>query len=519
MVSVFWAGPVFADDEKPRIRKFYEYSGNYGEQVSSLKEAFKKRYGYALIDGEKDWTPREIERIGEALKGLPEHFYRLKGFEGFLRMAQIDLGPNAKGGEDVPAGTFPSFNNLHNVQTGKYVLRVGEGPLRIEIYNPIFYEDKGLLSEIVKHEMGHVFDMTHGFLSMTDEWISISGFKVFNLPPLDARPDADFIYTLVDEAEQANYSPVSSRQLPTYSRANIQEDFANSVSAYIHYPYFFLTHPERYNYLKVHVFDGKEYFKSNNSAQNFESLVAGEFEKAIQSINWKRAKDIAVEVNRSHYPSLDKKLADILSHKLSESNPGADDIFIAKTSCYLKDPSALSIRQSLARQKRITSDELFKEIRCKQMGRDNFEKNMAKWPPMGLYFYRDKSKADFLKFMDPVIPVAESRNFSTAYFWKLFIEGSKQPFAQGSMAAENKNAGSSLIGLQASALQKFQWPENGNVILELRAKRIHRKNLNSLDSDPARIRFKPFEWFPYIGPEKPGIFVRFPLALSYLDRP
>ncbi len=519
LILVLTASTIWAEEDSPRVRKYYEYSGNYGDQLIALKEAFQKEFGYPLIDGEKEWTPREIEQMSAALKKLPAHFFNLKGFEGFLRMAQIDLGPNGKGGDDVPAGTFPSFSSVHNVQTGNYVLRVGDGPFRIEIYNQLFYEEKELLWEIVQHEMGHVFDMAHGFLSVTDEWIELSNFQVLNLPPLDAHPEANFIYTLVDDPEQVNYAPVSTRQLPTYSRASIQEDFANSVSAYMNYPYFSLTHPARYRYLKDHVFNGKEYFKISGNEKTLDTIVVRDFQKALDSLNWKRAKEIAIEINRSDFPLLDKKLADLLKAKMETLSPGQDDIFIAKTSCFLKDPSALSIRHSLARQKRISSDELFREIRCLQLGRDNFEKNMSKWPPMGLYFYQEESKNNILQLMDPVVQVANSRNFSTSYFWKLYREGDKEPFIQGSKGVMNFNAGSFSIDLGETALGELVWPSEGNVILELNAKRIHRTNFNSLDSDPVKIRFRPFDWFQYLGPKKPGIFVRFPLALSELDRP
>jgi hypothetical protein len=512
--------PLLAEEETPRVRKYYEYSGNYRDQTNALKETFQKKFGYELIDGDQEWTPNEINEMETALNGLPADFFNLKGFEGFLRMAQINLGLEAKGGDDIPAGTFPTFSTVHNVLTGNYVLRVGDGPLRIEIYNPLFYEDKELLSQIVQHEMGHVFDMTHGFASMTDEWIALSNFKVLNLPPLDAKPDANFIFTLVDDPDGANYAPVSTRQLPTYSRASIQEDFANSVSAYINYPYFRITNPERYRYLKDNVFKGKEYFESGDKGENtLESLVIRDFKKALDSLNWKSVKDIAIEINRSHFPALDKKLTDLLKEKMEGLNPGPDDMFIAKASCYLKDPTALLIRQSLARQNRILSDDLFKEVRCVQIGRDNFEKNMAKWPPMGLYYFRDEAKKDILQFMDSAIQVADSRNFSTSYFWKLYKEGAKEPFAKGSMGVMDANAGSLQIDLRATALSEFSWPTEGNVILELNAKRIHRKNMNALDSDPVKIRFKPFDWFTYTGPKNPGVFVRFPLALSYLDRP
>ena len=75
-------------------------------------------------------------------------------------------------------------------------------------------------------------------------------FSILNLPALDATPESNYLYTFIDDPAEDNYAPVSLRHLPTYSRGNLQEDFANSMAAYIHYPYFRLSHPERYRFLR-----------------------------------------------------------------------------------------------------------------------------------------------------------------------------------------------------------------------------------------------------------------------------
>lgn len=119
---------------------------------------------------------------------------------------------------------------------------------RLEFYDSLFSEEEADLENIVHHEMGHAMDISRGMLSFGKDWLEIAGFSILNLPPLDARPDGDYIYTLKNDPEIPNYAPVSGRHLPTYSRENPQEDFANSIAAYIHYPYFKYSHPARYKF-------------------------------------------------------------------------------------------------------------------------------------------------------------------------------------------------------------------------------------------------------------------------------
>ena len=65
-------------------------------------------------------------------------------------------------------------------------------------------------------------------------------------------------------------------------RQNPQEDFANSVTAYIHYPYFRYTHPARYEFLKKNVFEGKEYFLNDSSINSFEEKINSDIEKLLK---------------------------------------------------------------------------------------------------------------------------------------------------------------------------------------------------------------------------------------------
>ena len=267
-------GTVGEDHQKGK-RPLYVYPGNYREEISRLKEQFKSAFGYELMDLDEGWRPEEIERLHNAFSRLPENFYRIKGLKGFYRGAQLRVrssGPTASEAPDnsgIPAATFPRFTSIYRQAHQSYQVILTDEPLRIEFYNALFYESEEDFDNIVHHEMGHVFDLSHGFLTFQNEWLELSRFHILHLPALDGKADSDFLYTLVSDPGVLNYSPVSSRHLPTYSRENPQEDFANSIAAYIHYPYFQYTHPKRYQFLKDHVFGAKEYFKETRETMLF----------------------------------------------------------------------------------------------------------------------------------------------------------------------------------------------------------------------------------------------------------
>ena len=47
-------------------RPFYEYPGDYRQQVNQLKADFKSRFGYELLDMELSWKPEEIKELTHA---------------------------------------------------------------------------------------------------------------------------------------------------------------------------------------------------------------------------------------------------------------------------------------------------------------------------------------------------------------------------------------------------------------------------------------------------------------------
>ena len=219
-------------------RPYYEHPGNYRDEINQLKVEFKNRFGYDLIDLEHEWRPWEINKLIIAFSKLPDSFLRIKGLKGFYHLSQFRGGPEGMPVDDIPAATFPSFQTVYRNSQMSYQIEVGNQEPRIEFYSKLFYEDQENLSNIVQHEMAHIYDLFKGYLSFSDEWLKITKFKLIHLPALDSRPGDDFLFTPLNDSEEIHYAPVSSIQLPTYSRQNPQEDFANSVAAYINYPYF-----------------------------------------------------------------------------------------------------------------------------------------------------------------------------------------------------------------------------------------------------------------------------------------
>ena len=262
--------------------KAYEAPADYRTQINLLKEKFKKDYGYELLDLDEGWKSEDIVKFDKVFSGLPKTFYHLPGL-GFYRTDQ--LRSESTDSENVPAAAFPAFTTVYRQLGDSYNVYFADEDPRIEFYNSLQYESPDDFANIIQHEMGHVFDLTNGFLSMSAEWLAISHFRIINMPAMDAKRDDDYIYAFVNDVGTDVYAPVSSRNLPTYSRQNPQEDFANSVAAYINYPYFRYSHPDRYRFMKDKVFGGKEYFPAGGGA-GYEVKVLSDMDQPIGNNDW-----------------------------------------------------------------------------------------------------------------------------------------------------------------------------------------------------------------------------------------
>ena len=240
--------------------------------------------------------------------------------------------------------------------------------------------------------------------------MSSSGrFRILNLPALDGTPNSDFLYTLLNKPDVPHYAPTSDRHLPTYSRQNMQEDFANSVAAYIHYPYFKYSHPQRYEYLKEHVFLNKEYVSRRDESE-YLPLVLADFNKALAAKDWDQVINVARENSRSPRHDMEIKIVEGLKRSIESKFSKTADLKLAIASCYLYHPGGIELRRGLLISGRIQLADVLKNERCFRLGRRAFEGGSAQWPMSDVFFYRNADR-DYVQFMDPVVFNASARGF------------------------------------------------------------------------------------------------------------
>ena len=499
-------------------RPFYEHPGNYRDEINSLKADFKTRFGYDLIDLEYEWRAWEITKIITAFSKLPDTFLNISGVKGFYHLSQFRGGPEGMPVDDIPAATFPSFQTVYRNSKMAYQVELGNQEPRIEFYSSLFYEDQKELSNIIQHEMAHIYDMFNGYLSFSTEWIKIANFRLLHLPALDAHPGDDYLFATLNDSEELHYAPVSSRQLPTYSRQNPQEDFANSVAAYINYPYFQFSHPKRYKFLKEKVFDGKLYFPEEEVG--YKEKVIADFEQALATKDWDKVISISREIARDHRPDIEKELIPRLEGDLSNTPDSVRDVKLALASCYFADPDALKIRKNLIRKKRVSLTVILENQRCVLVARRSFEKELGLWSMRNIYFYKAKGES-YIQFSDPVALTSRARGFNTRYTWRIFNEGSSVHLTEGSFMREGVNPGSVKINLGKTAVGTLNLPVGKPLILELGAQRVHPLEFNRLKSKIAKIRFVIPSGFNYEGHSKTQIKIIYPLRPEFqsLNRP
>ena len=508
-------GAVGEDLQKGK-RPLYVYPGNYREEVIRLKGKFKAAFGYELMDLDEGWRPEEVERLHNTFSRLPENFYRIEGLKGFYRGAQLRVKSNGPadsevpGNPGIPAATFPRFTSVYRQAHQNYQVVLTDEPLRIEFYNALFYESEEDFDNIVHHEMGHVFDLSHGFLTFQNEWLNLSHFHILHLPALDGKADSDFLYALISDPSILNYGPVSSRHLPTYSRENPQEDFANSIAAYIHYPYFQYTHPKRYQFLKEHVFAAREYFKSRQGSYAF--LIEKDFEEALARQDWPQVIQLVREQSRVLDMSVETSMVEALRHAIDQKISVEADLQLAIASCYLVHPKALDLRKGLLVARRIQQAKVLRDSRCRRMGGIVFEGDQAKWPLTHLQFYREKGRAK-VQFLDPVALTAYARGFETHYQWKLSVTSPRSKvISQGETIGAMEPNGAFKIDLEKTAKGRYVLPEGRMLILEVNALRSNPRKLNPLESSWTPIRFVVQPGYEYLGPAQVSFQIIYPAS-------
>lgn len=507
IVLGYWNTP-YAETKRP----YYEAPADYREQINRLKAKFKDDYGYELLDLEEGWKSEDILKLDKIFAELPTTFYRLPGLNGFYRTGQLSRENIQIEPENIPAGVFPSYSTIYRQLGNTYNVYVDDEDPRLEFYNSLQYESPEDLVNIVQHEMGHAFDLTQGFLSFSAEWLRISGFRVIHIPALDGNKNSDYVYTLLNEAEKDVFAPVSTRHLPTYSRQNPQEDFANSVAAYIHYPYFRYSHPERYKYLKEKVFGGKEYFA--DSAISYDDKVLSDLELAVTKNNWDEVINIAVEVGRTYHPQLHAKITARLRQAFQAGVSGDSAVKLGLASCYFYDPDAHELRQDMVRAKKAASEVFIKNEQCSRMGREMFENVQVLWPVLSVFFYREDGKS-ILQLLDPALLTSQARGFDSIYLWRLYYPDSpKKPVAEGRMTATSGN-GAVKIDLDKTSARKFVLPEGEMLELEVGVQRYHAKTFKTFNSPAEKMRFVYQPWFKYTADNLPTIKIVYPVRPAY----
>ena len=510
------SGAGFQVIDQEGKRPFYEYKGNYRDNVNALKQKFKDDFGYDLVDMDRDWNPDEITALHKAFSELPQSFYRLPGVEALYRLNHFMDTSQSLDPEEVSAAVLPSFMTLYSRDEAAYKVLLANQQLRVEFYNSLFYEDTEDFVNIVQHEMAHALDVSRRFLSFSPEWIAISHFKVLHLFALDGGTTDDFLFSLVNDPEENHYAPTANRHLPTYSRQSPQEDFANAVAGYIHYPYFRYTHPGRYAFLKEKVFGGKEYFPADRPG-TYADIILEDWAQALNGRNWEKLMTILKEIVRDYRPAVESKMFEQLQKVVDSTEDMEVSEKLGVASCYFTDPRAVELIRKQVFAKKVAEDILYKDARCRKISRKMFEEGLVSWPLQNLYFYRDAG-SDFIQFLDPVLLTAYTRGFSTRYNWTLFIEGDKNPWAKGSSTLAEGGNGSVKIDLGKTSSGTYSRPPDGQpLILEVNATRFHVRNFKSFDSQATPIRFVTQPWQVYTGPASPEIRIVYPLSSHYKD--
>lgn len=493
-------------------RPYYEAPADYREQINKLKEKFKNDYGYELRDLDEGWKSEDINTFDKIFSELPPTFYRLPGLNGFYRTESLDAPAEQGEVENIPAAFFPSFTTIYRNLGATYNVYVDEEDPRIEFYNGLQYESFDDQVNIVQHEMGHAYDMLHGFLSFSAEWLAITHFRVINMPALDGRKDSDYLYALVNDVEKDVYAPVARRHLPTYSRQNPQEDFANSVTAYIHYPYFRYSDPARYNFLKDKVFGGREYFPAE--PKNYDDKVLSDLDQAIAKNDWDAVIRIAIEVGRTYYPPLQAKI--IARFKQAMPTVGDNALKMGVASCNFFDPDALELRQELVRSKKVVAEEFMHYENCARIGREMYENIQVLWTLSSVYFYREGDK-NIIQFLDPAMLTSQSRGFESVYLWRLIYSDAptKAPIAEGQLVVSR---GNSAVKIDMDKSGKIALPEGVPLELQLGVRRQNIKTFKKFEAPTETVRFVYQPWFKYLVDSTPKIRIVYPLTPAFMGK-
>lgn len=201
-----------------------------GESAAAMRERIGDKYHLEIRNGDKEWTKYELILLEDTLRSLPPDFYGKASIHEIIR----DSSNNGAGG----------------------VYYGSKGPIRI--YDRAYEMDKydqshyGNFKATIAHELTHGLqyynpknDKTYGDAydnPLMKDWAKTTGWKKswWGLGEWEYTGKKD--------------------ELPTgYAGTNPKEDMAESVVLYMYNPE--KLSQNRYDFLKEHVFNGKEYKK------------------------------------------------------------------------------------------------------------------------------------------------------------------------------------------------------------------------------------------------------------------
>ena len=154
--SLLGAETLWSEEAK---RPFYEYPGDYRQQINQQKDDFKARFGYELLDLEMGWKSDEIEELTLAFSRLPETFLHIPGIKGFYHFSKLRAAPEGMPVDDIPAATFPGFQTVYRNSHLSYDVEVDDQEPRIEFFNVLFYEDR----EVLQLSLIHISEPTRPY--------------------------------------------------------------------------------------------------------------------------------------------------------------------------------------------------------------------------------------------------------------------------------------------------------------------------------------------------------------------
>jgi len=265
-----------------------------------LIEQIRKNYGIQIKNGpnEEDiWTAKEVQLIEDTLSELPSIFWQTETTT-FVRDAGLDASGLASHLAPHPL-----------VSLVKTIFRTEVEPNTVTMYDGIHsltqatwarpsvkYTTESTFNQALIHELTHAIQYHEPAKNTSPEWDmahpEVANWTT-NLPPsllinayenplvqdyMDIAGweiDASTAYTFQGFAPSINLVGEGYLNAPTfYSKLNPLDDMADSAMLYVTNPdYLRERSPERYNWIRDNLFDGREYTSPQGNNNFFDQFV------------------------------------------------------------------------------------------------------------------------------------------------------------------------------------------------------------------------------------------------------